>query len=103
MSIAIEKGKCIGCGRCAEACPGNLLVVHDKKASIRDSRDCWGCTACVKACPVDAISFYLAAGLGGTGGRLYAKDKPDTLTWELHLPDGQVKGITVNKRQSNAY
>ena len=29
MSISIEKNKCIGCGLCAEACPGNLLVVKD--------------------------------------------------------------------------
>ena len=25
MSIRIQKSKCVGCGRCIEACPGNLI------------------------------------------------------------------------------
>lgn len=57
MSISIESEKCIGCGKCTEACPGNLLLLENNKAEIRDIRDCWGCTACVKTCPCDAIGF----------------------------------------------
>ena len=26
MSIRIQKSKCAGCGRCIEACPGNLII-----------------------------------------------------------------------------
>lgn len=102
MSISIEKNKCIGCGLCAEACPGNLLVIKDGQAAIRDVRDCWGCTACVKACPKDAIFYYLSANLGGAGGRLYAHDSHDKLIWELQL-EGHTEKITVEKNQANAY
>ena len=55
MSIRLENEKCIGCGRCADVCPGNLLVIEAGRARLRDARDCWGCTACVKACPRAAI------------------------------------------------
>lgn len=103
MSIRIEPQKCIGCGRCTNVCPGNLLFLQNQKATIRDVRDCWGCTACVKECPKDAIFFTLEASLGGAGGRLYAHDSADTLTWELSLANGEEQCITVNKKQANAY
>ena len=103
MSIRIEQDHCIGCGRCTDVCPGNLLFLKNKKAAIRDQRDCWGCTACVKECPKDAIFFTLEAELGGAGGRLYAHDSVDTLQWILQLADGAEQRITVNKKQANAY
>lgn len=102
MSISIEKDKCIGCGLCTEACPGNLLILKNNRAVMRDVRDCWGCTACVKACPRDAIFYYLSANLGGAGGRLYAHDSRERLVWELQI-DGKQQQITVNKNQANAY
>ena len=103
MSIRIESAKCVGCGRCTDVCPGNLLFLQQRKAVIRDSRDCWGCTACVKECPQDAICFTLEATLGGAGGTLYAQDSAATLTWVLRLADGAEQRITVNKQQANAY
>lgn len=102
MSISIEQGKCVGCGRCSQVCPGNLLYVKDGKANIRDVRDCWGCTACVKACSFDAIYYYLTANLGGAGGRLYAHDSQEKLIWDLRLASGSQQ-IVVNKNQANAY
>lgn len=103
MSINIDKVKCIGCGVCTEICPGNLLLLKNEKAMIRDVRDCWGCTACVKACKVNAISYYLAADLGGAGSELLAIDKKDTLTWILKRPDESENKIVIDKNQSNNY
>ena len=103
MSIRIETSTCIGCGRCTDVCPGNLLFLKDKRAAIRDVRDCCGCTACVKECPKNAIFFTLEAELGGAGGRLYAQDSADTLSWVLKLADGEEQRIVVNKKQANAY
>ena len=103
MSIFIEWEKCVGCGRCAEVCPGNLLILRDGRAQIRDVRDCWGCTACVKECPREAIFYYLAADLGGAGGRLYARDTQDSLNWVMKWPDGSEDSILVNKKKANEY
>ena len=103
MSIRIETSTCIGCGRCTDVCPGNLLFLQAGKAAIRDRRDCWGCTACAKECPKNAIFFTLEAELGGAGGRLYAQDSADTLSWVLKLADGEEQRIVVNKKQANAY
>ena len=103
MSIRIEPQNCIGCGRCTDVCPGNLLFLQAGKAAIRDVRDCWGCTACVKECPKNAIFLTLEAELGGAGGRLYAQDCADTLAWVLKLADGAEQRIVVNKKQANAY
>ena len=88
MSIRIEQQNCIGCGRCTDVCPGNLLFLKDKKAAIRDQRDCWGCTACVKACPRAAIFYTLEASLGGAGGRLYAEDSRSHQPSSHHGPCG---------------
>lgn len=103
MSISIDPARCIGCGSCGEVCPGNLLQLRQGRMVIRDARDCWGCTACVKACPRDAICYYLAAELGGGGGRLYADDGPQQLIWRLELADGSPQRIIVDKSDANQY
>lgn len=103
MSIFIEREKCVGCGRCTEVCPGNLLILSEGKAFFRDVRDCWGCMACVKECPKHAVFYYLAADLGGAGGRLYAEDTPDRLDWLMKWPDGSEESISVDKKAANEY
>ena len=103
MSVFVEREKCVGCGRCTEVCPGNLLFLREGTARIRDVRDCWGCTACVKECPKNAIFYYLAADLGGAGGRLYAEDTPSTLNWVMKWPDGSEESILVDKKKANEY
>ena len=58
MSIQINKLKCVGCGKCIEACPGNLIKKDtDGKAFIKHVKDCWGCTSCLKECRFEAINF----------------------------------------------
>ena len=101
--IKINENKCIGCGKCTEICPGNLLILKNKKAAIRDIRDCWGCTACVKVCPKNAICYQLSADLGGAGAKLFANDEKNTLKWIVEFPNGAEKIIEINKKQSNRY
>ncbi|MCB2294007.1 4Fe-4S dicluster domain-containing protein, partial [Clostridium algoriphilum] len=53
MSIKIDPQKCVGCGKCLQTCPGNLIFKKDdSKAFIKYPEECWGCTACLKECPV---------------------------------------------------
>ena len=37
MSIRIQKSKCAGCGRCIEACPGNLIKKDKENKAFRQS------------------------------------------------------------------
>ena len=104
MSIRIQKSKCAGCGRCIEACPGNLIKKDkENKAFIRQVRDCWGCTSCIKECPVYAIRFYLGADIGGMGGLVHTEEKGDILNWIIERSDGSAKVIAVNRKESNKY
>ena len=78
MSIRIQKSKCAGCGRCIEACPGNLIKKDkENKAFIRQVRDCWGCTSCIKECRHDAIRFFLGADVGGRGASMVVSEETD--------------------------
>ncbi|MDL2324003.1 DUF362 domain-containing protein [Ruminococcaceae bacterium OttesenSCG-928-A16] len=51
----IEKGLCIGCGKCAEICPVQVISIQNKKAKIA-TKNCIHCFCCHEVCPVKAIS-----------------------------------------------
>ena len=46
MSIRIQDNKCIGCRRCIEVCPGNLIKwdAVESHAYMRRPKDCGGGT-----------------------------------------------------------
>ena len=104
MSIRITQNNCVGCGRCIEACPGNLIKKDAQgKAVIKHISDCWGCTSCLKECKTGAISFYLGADMGGAGSTLSVKSKGDIREWCVTSPDGSVQVIEVNKKKRTLY
>ena len=45
---------CIGCMKCAKACPKEAITVENNVAHIDQSK-CVGCQLCVKECPVGII------------------------------------------------
>ncbi len=53
----VRKTGCIGCGRCAESCPVQTIVLEDKKAKIVPE-PCIRCFCCHEMCPVQAIEIY---------------------------------------------
>lgn len=104
MSVQINKLKCVGCGQCIEACPGNLIKKDtDGKAFIKHVKDCWGCTSCLKECRFEAINFFLGADVGGKGSTLSFRQKGSINTWTVTAPDGTVKTLEVNRQESNKY
>ncbi|SLM28855.1 Ferredoxin (Iron-sulfur cluster-binding protein) [Desulfamplus magnetovallimortis] len=56
VSPTIKKKNCIGCGNCAEHCPGNAISLEDKKASI-NTEDCIGCGECILRCPTGSVNI----------------------------------------------
>ncbi len=50
----IDRKKCVGCGKCAEICPGHTIRVQDGKARIEPA-GCIRCFCCHEMCPVKAI------------------------------------------------
>lgn len=48
--IQRDSRRCIGCARCAKACPALLPV--DRLAGVR-SAECTGCLECIAACPAE--------------------------------------------------
>jgi adenylylsulfate reductase subunit B len=103
MSIEILKQKCVVCGKCAEICPGSLIKLGADAAYIKYPKDCWGCASCVKECPNAAIRLYLGADSGGSGGRLSVTRDGALLHWTVETPNGGIKTITVDSRDSNKY
>ncbi|MBQ7432878.1 MAG: ferredoxin family protein [Lachnospiraceae bacterium] len=104
MSIRINQKNCVGCGRCIEVCPGNLIKRDaDNRAVIRREKDCWGCTSCLKECHTGAIQFFLGADMGGRGSTLSVSKKGAIRTWKVTAPSGQTQTIEVNAKESNQY
>ncbi len=64
LRLAMDREKCISCGKCEMSCPMNVRVTRDP-----NSAECIRCGACVRACPAGALSFC-----GGRGTKLESKE-----------------------------
>lgn len=104
MSIRINQDKCVGCGKCIEVCPGNLLKkTTSGKAIIKREKDCWGCTSCLKECKKGAVQFFLGADMGGRGSTLSVEEKGDIRIWSVTDVKGNTQQIEINRKESNRY
>ena len=57
--IAIEKDKCIACGRCIDICPANIFSKGETGIALQYEEGCIGCGHCVSVCPQESISHSL--------------------------------------------
>ena len=53
--ISYFREKCLGCGKCVEACPKNAIVLTLEDGVIRDKNLCIVCGKCVEACPNEVM------------------------------------------------
>ena len=63
LRLALDKEKCVSCGKCEKACPMDVKVTCDP-----NSPECIRCGACVHACPAGALRF--CGGKGKPGKRM---------------------------------
>ena len=95
MSIRIDRTKCVGCGKCADICPGNLIIRDGMgRAVLPCPEDCWGCASCLKECRHGAIAYYLGTDMRGngaeTGGIFLMDNHPDGNTLLKFITCGSV-------------
>jgi NAD-dependent dihydropyrimidine dehydrogenase PreA subunit len=67
-TLRLDQALCIGCGRCLEVCPHQVLSLAGKKASVTELDACMECGACALNCPVKAIA--VDSGVGCASGMI---------------------------------
>lgn len=65
-TLELDQEACIGCGRCVEVCPHQVLALDERKARVEDLDACMECGACATNCPTGAIR--VDAGVGCAAG-----------------------------------
>lgn len=55
----VDKELCVGCGKCAESCPPNIIKIKNRKA-VFTKKGCISCFCCQEMCPMKAISVKRA-------------------------------------------
>jgi NADH-quinone oxidoreductase subunit F len=56
IRYSVDESRCIGCTRCAKACPVHAIAGAVKKPHRIDDAVCVRCGLCKKNCPVSCIS-----------------------------------------------
>lgn len=54
--LIVDQNTCVGCAKCAAACPEKAISVNDQKAAIALDT-CVGCGECLTVCPVKAVGM----------------------------------------------
>jgi NADH-quinone oxidoreductase subunit F len=55
--FVIDRGKCVGCGRCKAVCPSQAITGKKKKLHKITQKKCVKCGACFENCKFDAVKI----------------------------------------------
>lgn len=56
--MEVDRGKCKGCGLCAQNCPFKCIVMDENKhPKMRDEYICMSCFNCMVVCPKEALTI----------------------------------------------
>ena len=61
-TLALDAGKCVGCGICGDVCPHGVFDLSGGKARIAQKDSCMECGACALNCPTDALTVDSGVG-----------------------------------------
>jgi uncharacterized protein len=90
VGIEIDSSKCVGCGKCKEACPTNLPEIIEGKAH-NTSTECMRCPICIGACPLEAIRFVgkenLSRALASAAYGVLSTFKPNKVSYVSFAKD----------------
>jgi uncharacterized protein len=90
VGIEIDTSKCVGCGKCKEACPTNLPEIIEGKAR-NTSTECMRCPICIGACPMEAIHFVgkekLSRALASAAYGVLSTFKPNKVSYVSFAKD----------------
>lgn len=104
MGVLIDSEKCIGCGKCRNICPGNIIKTDALgKAFLKKPGDCWSCTSCMKECPVSAIFLSLPVEMGGRGAKLSVEKTGQNIRWTVTRNNEELKDILTKSDEANKY
>ncbi len=104
MGVIFDIYKCIGCGRCAAVCPGNLIKADSSgKAYLKKADSCWSCVSCVKECPVGAISLVLGPEMDGRGAKLCVNKEDNGYKWTVIRNEDELASFVTRSDEANKY
>ncbi len=58
--LAFDDQKCIGCNKCLNVCPNDVMIPNPKKGEepiVIFAEECWFCGSCVEECTQGAITL----------------------------------------------
>lgn len=58
-NIIVDEEKCVGCGECADVCPGDVFEIENEKAVVANPEECLECESCVETCEQQAITLEI--------------------------------------------
>ncbi len=91
--IIFNPQACLGCGRCASACPTGTRRMVDGAPAF-ESSGCSGCTRCVRACPATALELV--------GRAVSAKEILDVVKRDRCFYQESGGGLTVSGGEPTA-